>query len=150
MFILFLIFYFILILNKNFQKSNCFLFFIQLVMLFVVFACFHCLGLLLPLQILSKLKIIIFIKLKMYKNGKKNLQLLQTIINLSINVEGGLLEINIIGHCILLSETLIYLDLNFIWQGSIIVFKLNLENFASSKLGTNTQLYTSLCHPRIE
>ena len=86
----------------------------------------------------------------MYKNGKKNLQLLQTIINLSINVEGGLLEINIIGHCILLSETLIYLDLNFIWQGSIIVFKLNLENFASSKLGTNTQLYTSLCHPRIE
>ena len=75
---------------------------------------------------------------------------MQITVNLSINFEGSLFEINIIRHCILLSETLIYFDLNFIWRGSSIVFKLNLENFASSKLGTNTQLYTSLCHPRIE
>jgi len=58
-----------------------------------------------------------------------------------MNFEVGLLEINIIGHCILLSETLIYLDLNFIWRGSSIFFKLYLENFASSRLGTYTQLY---------
>ena len=75
---------------------------------------------------------------------------MQITVNFSMNFEGGFFGINIIEHCILLSETLIYFDLNFIWRGSSMVFKLNLENFAFSKSGTNTQLYTSLCHPRIE
>ena len=75
---------------------------------------------------------------------------MQITVNFSMNFEGGLLEINIIGRCILLSETLIYFDLNFICRGSSIVFKLNLEYFAFSKSGTNTQFYTSLCHPCIE
>ena len=75
---------------------------------------------------------------------------MQITVNFSMNFKGGFLEINIIGHCILLSKKLIYFDLNFIWRGSSMVFKLNLENFAFSKFGTNTQLYNSLCHPRIE
>ena len=63
---------------------------------------------------------------------------MQSTLNFSMNFEGGFFEINIIGHCILLPETLIYFDLNFIRRGSSIVFKLNLENFAFSKSGTNT------------